>query len=297
VPRIKYVDKNFRASTISIIEQANNLIDEYREQGYTMTLRQLYYRLVAAALIPNREESYKNLGSIVNDARLAGMIDWEMIEDRTRGVETISSWDSPSDIIRSCVRSYKIDLWKNQPYRVECWIEKEALAGVFARVCEELRVPYLSCRGYTSQSEMWRASERLKEYVEEGKTAYIIHFGDHDPSGIDMSRDIEDRLNIFNAEFEFKRIALNMDQIEEHAPPPNPAKTTDSRFASYIDQFGDESWELDALEPAVLAELVRTAVEEVLDRPRWNRAVREENEHKRLLGKVEENWEDITKDL
>jgi hypothetical protein len=127
--------------------------------------------------------------------------------------------------------------------------------------------------------------------------AYIIHFGDHDPSGIDMSRDIEDRLHIFNAEFEFKRIALNMDQIEEHEPPPNPAKTTDSRFASYIDRYGDESWELDALEPAVLADLVRTAVEEVLNRTRWDRAVREENEHKRLLGAVEENWEDITRDL
>lgn len=248
-------------------------------------------------MLGNTQQNYKNLGSVINDARLAGLIDWNHITDRTRGIEKLAVWSSPDDIVEACAKQYREDLWATQPYHVEVWIEKEALAGVFQRVCEELRIPYLSCRGYTSQSEMWRAGMRLKQCVKDRQTPLILHFGDHDPSGIDMSRDIDDRLRLFMGGVEFKRLALNMDQVDEYQPPPNPTKTTDARAEGYIREYGEESWELDALEPNVLANLVRDAVEQVIDQDAWHTATESEDEGKRLLQAVSDNWNKITKKL
>jgi hypothetical protein len=297
MPRICYVKKRFRAEYLQMIRQANEIIAEYAAAGYDLTLRQLYYQFVARGLLENNMPNYKKLGNVVNDARLAGLIDWNHITDRTRGLESLSTWNTPASIVGACASQYRVDKWETQPYRVECWIEKEALAGVFERICNELRVPYLSCRGYTSQSEMWRAGMRLKDFVDGGQNVLILHFGDHDPSGIDMSRDITERLEMFMGGVEFKRLALNMDQVNEYTPPPNPAKLTDTRATAYISRFGDESWELDALEPQVLSDLVRHAVEDVMDEDAWQEQTEKEEEGKRLLGEVASNWDKITRKL
>jgi hypothetical protein len=171
------------------------------------------------------------------------------------------------------------------------------LAGVFQRVCDELRVPFFACRGYTSQSEMWAAAQRLKGYTQRRQTPVIFHFGDHDPSGVDMTRDIIDRLTLFMGGLKVERLALNMDQVEEYEPPPNPAKITDSRADAYIAQFGNESWELDALDPNTLAGLVRDAVEAVRDQTKWDAAVEREQQARKQLETVSSRWEEITSDL
>jgi hypothetical protein len=297
VPKIQYVARNFSASSRTIIDQANTIIAEYNAQGYDLTLRQLYYQFVSRDLLSNTQESYKRLGSIINDARLAGEIDWNHIEDRTRGVEALATWSDPADIVSACASQFRLDLWATQSYRPEVWIEKEALAGVFERVCNELRVPYLSCRGYTSQSEMWRARRWLARSQKAGQKPVIFHFGDHDPSGIDMSRDIRDRLKTFMGGVKFERLALNMDQVEEYEPPPNPAKMQDARAAIYVEEYGDESWELDALEPAVLVQLVDEAVHAIRDDDLWQEAADREDEARRLLGAVAEDWQGITEGL
>lgn len=660
MPKIKYVGRRFNATSQQIIDQANTIIAEYTAQGYNLTLRQLYYQFVSRDYLPNSQQSYKRLGSIINDARLAGLIDWDCIEDRTRGLEAVTTWDSPAEIVEACANQFKVDKWAKQPYYPECfppdtlvttphgqtcigsvavgdtvvsgngnwnkvtrifqrrydgelvhilaagvlpirctpehpvwcllpdastkykgaehkflpaeyvravdlpkhgllriprfltvgdvttvtlprtrqreainvpvdeaflrflgfylaegcvkgdqrtvqltfgesetvyaeeverwaesvdinhfntdgegtlvvylcsaalakwlleqfgtgshikslpgwvltlpqekqltllkayfqgdehfkdvsrsavvlttfsehlalstqrilwrcgyaasldricdktewryrcsvggaageslaehwgfalppkglerskcynhillddhfvylpvrgillvdyhgdvcnlevdnehtyiatvdvhncWIEKEALAGVFERICRELRVPYLSCRGYTSQSEMWRAGRRLKQAQRRGQIPIIYHFGDHDPSGINMGEDIQKRLDLFMGGPEFHRLALNMDQVEQYNPPPNPAKETDARFRAYRDQFGDESWELDALEPTILSNLVREAIEGIIDQDAWDRATEEENKHRRLLGEVSRQWTDLTENL
>lgn len=288
MPRIRYISKNFRASTLAVIDQANAIINEYAAQGFDLTLRQLYYQFVARDLLPNRQKSYDRLGAIVSDARLAGLIDWSAIEDRTRFVRELSHWESPGAIIEACADQYRRDKWADQDYRPEVWIEKDALVGVIEGVCNELDVPFFSCRGYVSQSEMWRAAQRLIGYQREGKAPFIIHLGDHDPSGLDMSRDIVDRLNVFGAGHDFSRIALNMDQVEEHDPPPNPAKITDSRAGGYIAEFGPESWELDALDPATLAGLIRETVESVREEDAWEATLaQEEIERDRLHDAVD----------
>lgn len=256
-----YITKRFNAATAAVIDQANQIIDEYRDQGFILTLRQLYYQFVARDLIPNRQKEYKRLGNIVSDGRLAGMIDWSSIEDRTRNLQGNSHWDSPGDILAACVSSFRYDKWENQPTRIECWIEKDALVGVIAQSCKKLDIDFFSCRGYVSQSELHSAAMRLRSYEETGQNVLVLHLGDHDPSGIDMSRDIEDRFRMFGAvNTELRRIALNMDQIEEYSPPPNPAKATDARFANYTEEYGAECWELDALEPRVLRDLIEENV-------------------------------------
>jgi len=297
MPKIKYKELNLQPGTLKLVKTCNEIIAEYQAQGFTLTLRQLYYQLVSRDIIANRQREYKRLGSIVNDARLAGLIDWMAIEDRTRNLQRLSHWDSPEDIIRSCADDYHVDMWEGQTWRPEVWIEKDALVGVIEGICDEFDVPYFSCRGYTSQSEMWVAGRRLKRYVDDAQTPVILHFGDHDPSGKDMTRDISDRLELFMGGVEVKRLALNMDQVEQYDPPPNPAKTTDSRYGAYIAEFGEESWELDALEPAVIATLIRNAIRALIDQDLWDEKEAEVKKDQKLLGLVAEKWNAVVRGL
>jgi hypothetical protein len=177
------------------------------------------------------------------------------------------------------------------------WFEKDALMGVFERAASRIDVPYLSCRGYPSDSTVWAAAQRLRRQRSAGgvRDVVIFHFGDHDPSGIDMTRDISERLALFGAaqNVSVRRLALNMNQVEQYEPPPNPAKESDSRFVGYQELYGDESWELDALEPTVLGRLVSSNVRSLLDMDEWNAKLDEEREGRRLLAAISDNWDDV----
>lgn len=258
-----FVERRFSKNSIKLIEQANSIIDDYENQGYQLTLRQLYYQFVSRDLIANTQKNYKNLGSVINDGRLAGLIDWNAIEDRTRHIRHSGGDNSNvKNIMMSSIKyGYNLDKWINSDHYIEVWVEKDALISIVEDVCRKYEVACLSCRGYVSQSEMYQAAERFKEEGRNGKFCTLIHLGDHDPSGIDMTRDIDDRLNnIFNACVDIDRIALSQDQIKEYSPPPNPAKTTDSRYSGYRKIHGNESWELDALEPSVIEQLITSNI-------------------------------------
>ena len=297
MPLICYVPKSFRADTQTRIGQANKIIAEYQAQGFKLTLRQLYYQFVSRDLISNTVQSYKSIGDVVNDGRLAGLIDWDAIEDRTRNLRSSPHWSSPRSIVRACADQFAVDLWDGQESYVECWIEKDALVGVIEGICTELDVPYFACRGYTSQSEMWGAAQRLMEREKAGKKTFIIHLGDHDPSGIDMTRDIQDRLELFGSTAVIHRIALNFDQVENYSPPPNPAKTTDSRYESYRALHGEESWELDALEPRTIVDLIRDEIEVQIDQDAWKEALSRQQTGRNQLGKVSQRWNNVVEYL
>ncbi len=295
MPKTQYKDIGFGPKRLAEVKHANEIIAEYAAKGFKLTVRQLYYQFVARGLIPNRSSEYQRLGVIINHARLGGLIDWSAIEDRGRNLESVTAWRSPDQIIGTCAEQYRIDLWSDQPKRFEVWIEKEALAGVIEPVCRELRVAWFACKGYVSQSSMWDAgANRLRAYCNQGQTPIIIHLGDHDPSGIDMSRDIDDRLNMFAGRaIEVRRIALNRDQIDQYKPPPNPAKMTDSRFAGYLEKHGDESWELDALDPETLARLIREAVAPEIDKDLFEQRLSLEQSQRTFLSKIAERMDDI----
>ena len=137
MPKLRYVEKRFSASSLELVDQANSIIEEYAAQGFVLTLRQLYYQFVARGLIPNKQSEYKRLVEIISDARLAGLVDWEAIEDRTRFLSSLGHWADPAEIINSAAYSFHIDKWANQPCRVEVWIEKDALVGVIEKLLDE----------------------------------------------------------------------------------------------------------------------------------------------------------------
>jgi hypothetical protein len=294
--RESFIPKRFGSDALALVATINEILNDYEAQGYDLSLRQLYYQLVARNIVPNTERSYKNVGNLVSDARLAGLIDWDMIKDRGRVVVTNSHWDSPADIVRAAAHSFRLDRWEDQPNYVEVMVEKQALEGVLVPVCEELDVPFTANKGYSSSSAMYEASKRFIRKGNEGKQLYVIYLGDHDPSGIDMSRDVLDRMELFvNSnehiqDIEVQRVALNMDQVRELNPPENPAKITDSRAESYIRRFGRSSWELDAIEPSALAALVRRAITALIDRKLWTNSGRKQQGMKDELLAYAENY-------
>ena len=308
-----------------MVGYANEICADYAAQGYDLTLRQLYYQFVSRGLLSNTQRSYSNLGTTINRARLAGLLDWDYIVDRTRNLQSVAHWESPADLIDTCAKQFNLDKWTDQPYRIEVWVEKEALAGVIGKVAKASDVAYFACRGYVSQSEMWGAAQRLLKYIEGGQAVRILHLGDHDPSGIDMTRDIADRLRTFVlldyarahredlldkkvtwekvqehmrehcgglAALTVRRIAFNWDQVQEYSPPPNPAKLTDSRAKDYIETYGDESWELDALDPSVLEELINGEIEEVRDEILFDERAQEQADGRNVLRRGAEELSD-----
>lgn len=298
MPRIAYVDMpNFRADTLAIIDLANEIASSYKRRGFNLTLRQLYYQFIARDFFPNSEKSYDKLGRIISGARLAGLFDWEHLEDRAReahGVDWLGTGEPDvSDIIRAAQYHFSVDLWEGQSRRVEIWVEKQALEEVASKAANGFRVGYFACKGYVSQSEMWGAGMRMREAIDAGQTPLVLHLGDHDPSGIDMTRDIGERLSLFaEEEIEVKRIALNMGQIRELNPPPNPAKLSDSRATDYVARYGSSSWELDAIEPEALVRLIRSEIAEVLDREAFDERCEFEAEGRQMFDHLADRWDD-----
>lgn len=306
MPKIQYKEFNFRNSTLSIIEDANIIIADYQAQGFDLTLRQLYYQFISRDLFPdtwidnktgskNSEKSYDKLGGIINDARLAGLIDWSAISDRTRHLRSDSHWSTPQSIIRSAAYGYNLDKWVGQEYRPEVWIEKDALTGIISGICSELDVPYFSCRGYVSQSEMWATGQRLTNHIDNSQIPYIIHLGDHDPSGMDMTQDIIKRLEMFTESYEgddfyIKRIALNHSQVLQYNPPPNFTKLTDSRSSDYVSKFGMDCWELDAF---VIVDLIREEIFGIRDVDKLEEIEEQEKREKEELNQIRNRYSEV----
>lgn len=298
-----FIDKDFGIDSILMLRKINAILNDYQKQGYDLSLRQLYYQLVSQNVIENTEKSYKKLGVLVSDARMAGYIDWDMIKDRGREMQSNPHWKDPKDFMEVVAPQYRFDLWHDQPCYVEVMVEKQALEGVLIPECQKLDIPFTANKGYSSSSALYEASKRFLKAKQAGKELHIVYLGDHDPSGIDMSRDVLDRLDLliktsYNSEvdrweyrigpneaeiLEVHRVALNMDQIKTLRPPENPAKITDPRAGEYISRFGRKSWELDAIEPRQLAKLVNDAVTGIMDVGKFNKNVRKMNKERAML--------------
>jgi len=299
LPKIAYRAKDFRAASLLTIQQAEEILDEYTERGFVLTVRGLHYQFVSRGLSLNTPKVYRRLVSLMADARECGMIDWDHLQDSTRNLQRNSHWDDPQEIVGTCAEQFHVDRWAGQEFRPEVWIEKSALEGIIAPTCTELDVPYFACRGYGSHSELWAAGhKRMREWIRRSQTPIVFHLGDHDPSGIDMTRDLREKLWRYTRKrVRIERLALNMNQVEEYDPPPNFAKETDSRHGKYVEQFGEQSWELDALDPVVLATLIRDNVVAIRDDDLWDRAVAQEEFHKQCLAKAAKHWGSVVDHL
>ena len=264
-----FIEWNPRKETMCRVQQCIDIVDEYANQGLKLTLRQLYYQLVSRDLIVNEDKSYKNLGSVLAKARLAGYVDWEAIEDRGRQPDEPPEWTSLDSLVRGAISAYRLPRWDGQDQYCELWVEKEALAGVLEPMASKYHVTLMVNKGYSSLSAMYASGKRILRETGHGEIpATVFYLGDLDPSGEDMVRDVRDRLLMFTdseVDLTVTKLALTPAQVEQYGPPPNPTKVTDSRAKKYIEIHGHECWEVDALDPTTLQRVISRAFDQVID--------------------------------
>jgi hypothetical protein len=292
--KIQYVDKlRLNQDNKEKLITINKIITEYAEQGYRLTLRQLYYQLVSKDIIPNKQSEYAKLSTLLTKGRMAGFVDWDAIEDRLRKPYIEYSVRDVSHAIKDTIEQYKLNRQLGQETYIEVWVEKDALSGVLRRITDKYHVKLMVNRGYSSTSAMHDSFIRMKRETNMGKEILILYLGDYDPSGLDMIRDIKERLNTFGLEnVDVSHIGITKEQIDVYNPPPNPAKITDPRADWYIEKHGAVSWEVDALPPKVLNELLTKHIEESIDMSVYRDMLRLENHQKEELQELMEIYND-----
>ena len=311
------------------LNQINDILVDYRRQGYVLTLRQAYYQLVSKDIIPNNAKEYAKLSDLLTKGRMAGVVDWASIEDRGRQPKLPYWVTGVKDALNDSVQQYRLNRQEGQDTYVEVCIEKDALSSIFSRVTNEYHERLLVNKGYSSCSAMYDIYNRISEAYDAGaKKCVILYFGDHDPSGIDMIRDVNNRVSEMLARghnkekvaelmdeagdyldvdddeaeidissvFTVKQLALNMEQIRQYRPPENPAKIKDPRAKGYIAKYGNKSWELDALRPQALAKLCKDGIESEIDMEMYENMIVKEEKQKGFITKVMEDYNEDEED-
>ena len=277
----KFRTIKFHKKNLILLEKIKGILKEYDLQGIKVTLRQLYYQLVTKDLIPNQKSAYSKLSTLLTNARYCGLIDWGAIEDRVRVPKIPITFEDIKDLMRAASRSYHLDRWEGQEYYIELWTEKDAISSVISPITKKYQVAVSVNRGYSSATSMYESAQRFLEH--DDKDLVLLYLGDHDPSGLDMDRDIRDRLKEFGVDVEVERIGLTMEQIKELNPPKNPAKITDPRATAYIEKYGAVSWEVDAIPPEELQQLIERNILFHLDLKKYNEIKKREQEDIKIL--------------
>jgi len=200
----------------------NEIIKEYQDDGYVLTLRQLYYQLVSRDIIPNKQAEYSKLSTLLKEGRMGGIVDWGAIEDRLRKPSKPSEFDSAADILDAAINQFRLPRQKGQKVYIEVWVEKDALSGVLKKVTNKFGINIMVNRGYSSASAMYDSYQRFTEAINEGQKALILYLGDFDPSGIDMIRDIDSRIKEFlvaGLDFVERFETLDNDTMNEYIYP------------------------------------------------------------------------------
>lgn len=269
------------------LEIINEIIEGYVARDLRLTLRQLYYQLVTKNIIPNNDKEYNKIGDLLVKGRMCGIVDWASIVDRNRTPRLPYSFEDYNDAIDDAAKTYRIDRQLGQNNYIEMWVEKDALSEILYNKASKYHIRLMVNRGYTSCTAVYESFNRFRNAIKEGKEAHILYVGDHDPSGLDMIRDINDRLEEFGAGgVNVRQIALNQEQIKLYNPPPNPAKIKDPRASWYIKNFGDISWEVDALTPEVLYETIETNLRSLIDIKKYDAQVTLEKEEREKLAEL-----------
>jgi hypothetical protein len=264
-------------STSTAIQDHKTVIYKLAAIDQPMTVRQIYYRLVANGTIPKTELAYKCLARWVKQMRLDGDMPWGWIEDSTRRVRQPLTFTGPDDALFWLAKTYRRDLWDDQPSRVEIWCEKDALAGVLFDVTSEYDVPLMVVRGFASVTFLHDAANAI---AASAKSTMIYYFGDHDPSGAIIESSVEHRLREFapDAVINFKRAAVTPAQIKSMRLLTRPTKAS-----AHSRGFKGESVELDAIPPATLRTMVRECIERHINAPARARALAAQERERVLL--------------
>lgn len=294
--REAFKEKRWRYADLKIVEHVTAALDAFAEEDvHQVTLRTVYYALVKENIIPNDNAWYKKLGDIVSDARMCGLLDWEAIIDQTRRSLMVmpSEWSGPADLMEGALFGYRLPRWEGQKNYVEVWVEKEGMGVQVATVTEKWHVRLCPNKGYGSTTALYEGSKRFLEAADKGLNLHLLYLGDHDPSGLDMDRDIEERLSVFGVrDIDVERIALTTEQVRRYDPPPNPAKLTDKRAAAYIARHGRTSWEVNALSPGTINKMIEARLKRLVNKPIMDAIIEREEKHKRELRRLTAEVED-----
>lgn len=235
---------------------------------HPMTVRQVYYQLVARQVIANNRGQYQAVSALLVELRKGGAVPWSWLEDRNRRPRAVAMWDNAEAIVRDALAGYRRNVWADQPAYVECWLEKDALSGIFEETLAPYGVTLNVGRGFDGWDSIRNAATRYAAWAEEGVT--VLYFGDFDPSGEDMVRSLRERLDYFAHERGVRaptivKCALTPEDVRRYHLPTDFTKATDSRRAGFVAKYGDVSVELDALPVGVLRARLIEAVEAHLD--------------------------------
>lgn len=278
----------------NVVANIVRIVNEYAKMNYRLTLRQLHYQFVGH--VPNyvnHQTAYKKLGQILDDCRYGGVIDWDAIVDRGRNPYLPYCNLNPKHALEDAVETYRIDRQENQTIHIEVWVEKDALSEILRRSTEKYHIRLCVNKGHTSSSAMYEAYERFRDIINNGQEVIVLYIGDHDPSGLDMIRDIDTRLRFMlenglhsegdSSGLTVRPICLNINQVKKYKLPPNPTKITDSRSEGYIKTYGKSCWEVDALAPEVLTEILESNIEAEIDLELFEEKLLQEQSEKNLL--------------
>lgn len=293
----KFTIEKWNPNDELLVNWMESVTEDYMFRRYTVTLRQLYYVGVAANLYENKQTNYNKLGDLLTKARLAGRIDWHAIVDRNRNTSDHQYFASDIECVQSASKHFRLNKWLTQKVYCEVVVEKAALEGVIARPCYQLEVPFTASRGYASSTLLYDMAHRMRERsMVGGKQCHIFILSDLDPSGVDLARDITDRVRMLaDVPVYCHRIALTPDQVDEYKCPPNPAKRTDGRFKGFEEIYGDSSYELDALSPETIEKLIIDSVSMLRDPDEWKKQVAIEQQMKERLANVIEGMKEDDK--
>jgi len=269
---------------------------------WPLTLRQIYYRLVAAGHLENTRSKYNDLSNLLKHMRLDDWLPWEVLEDRVRRVSEKRGWVDHNEFmdahIDDFLEGYERCYVQDQKCYVEIWTEKDALSQVFERVAYPYCIRSVTCVGYQSVTFLDGFRRRARAAQHRGQIPVILYFGDMDPSGHQMleaiKQTLEDEMDLWGVEYH--RVALTPDQIMDYELPHDPkaVKITDKRYRKYVQRFGDLAVELDALHPKVLRELAVEAIESHFDMNLFQEQVEvEQMEQKRLASFKEKILSDL----
>lgn len=272
-----------RGETAALWLDICRVFTEVRRYVPAITLRQLYYQLVSRGSIQKLDSEYKRTMRQLRDMRREKFIPYHWVADNTRWMRRPTTHHDPIAFIDYASSIYRKSIWDSQPTVIEIWCEKDALAGVIYAVTGKWDVPLYVVRGYSSDTLAFNA---MNQYSGSDKPLRIYYFGDWDPSGKDVSRDLESKLQTFAddmyVDFTFERVAVLPDQIEKWSLPTRPTKKSDPRSKT----FSGESVELDAIPPQHLQQIIESVIKENIDPDQYQRTLRAEALEKETLATV-----------
>ncbi len=271
------------------IEALRETIYNIVEDGEPMTVRQVFYQLTSQGVIPKTESQYKNtVVRLLARMRRDHDLPFDWIADSTRWMRKPTTYGSMEYMLEQTARTYRRSIWNDQRAYVEIWLEKEALAGVLDDETYRWDVPLMVTRGYPSLSFLYSAAETIGSIE---KPTFLYYFGDHDPSGLDISRSVQEGIEQLSdgAEFHFERVAVTPQQIEEWGLPGRPTKQTDTRSKNFV---GD-SVEVDAIPPAKLRQLVSECITHHIDQGVLDQTLKIERLERDTLQEIAEEWGDV----